>query len=132
MKKLTPIGYIEKITLILILIATVFAIGEEIYHLVSAMSVKLSDLLLLFIYAEVVGMVGAFYYSSRIPVTLPIIIAITALSRMIILQDKDIDPIIIVYESLGIILLSISAVIMSAKEKISLSKLISKEEGKRD
>ena len=43
----------------------------------------------LFIYAEIVGMVGVFYTSNRIPVTLPIIIAITALCRLIVLNSKD-------------------------------------------
>ena len=56
------------------------------------MKIELGDLFLLFIYAEIVGMVGAFYSSNRIPVTLPIIIAITALCRLIVLHSKEADP----------------------------------------
>lgn len=83
----------------------------------------LSDLFLLFIYAEILGMVGAFYRDNRIPVTLPLIIAITALTRMIVLTTKGSDPIYIVYESLGILFLALSAIVLSFKDRISLSKL---------
>jgi protein PsiE len=64
-----------------------------------------------------------FYRDNRIPVTLPIIIAITALTRMIILQSKGLDAINIIYEASGILLLSVAAYIMSLKDKNSLSKL---------
>ena len=83
----------------------------------------LSDLFLLFIYAEVLGMVGVFYRDNRIPVTLPIIIAITALTRMIILQSKDLDAINIIYEAGGILLLSVAAYIISLKDEMSLKKI---------
>ncbi|RPG46435.1 MAG: hypothetical protein EVA69_03600 [OM182 bacterium] len=83
----------------------------------------LSDLFLLFIYAEVLGMIGAFYRDNRIPVTLPLIIAMTALTRMIVLTTKGSDTIDIVYESLGILILAISALILSYKDKLSLQKL---------
>ena len=68
-------------------------------------------------------MVGVFYKDNRIPVTLPIIIAITALTRMIILQSKGLDAINIIFEASGILLLSVAAYIMSLKEKMSLTKL---------
>lgn len=89
----------------------------------------LSDLFLLFIYAEILGMVGAFYRDNRIPVTLPLIIAITALTRMIVLTTKGSDPIYIVYESLGILFLALSAIVLSFKDKMSLNKL---KESKRN
>jgi protein PsiE len=82
---------------------------------------------LLFIYAEVLGMVAVFYKDHRIPVTLPIIIAITALTRMIVLQTKGLDSINIIYEASGILLLAIAAYVMSAKEKLSLGKLQEKK-----
>ena len=67
-------------------------------------------------------MVGAFYSTNRIPVTLPIIIAITALCRLIIMQSKDMDALMLVGEAAAILILSISAYIMSLKDKISLEK----------
>jgi len=110
------IDYIEKSILGVILLATVFAVGEEIVRMISNITVELSDLLLLFIYAEVVGMAGIFYTSKKIPVTLPIIIATTALSRMVILQSKELDPSAIMFETGGILLLSLSAVILHYKK----------------
>ena len=89
--------------------------------------VNLSDLFLLFIYAEVLGMVATFYVNNRIPVTLPLIIAMTALTRMIILQSKDVNAINIIYEAAGILILAISAYIMTLKDKISLKKLLLRE-----
>lgn len=114
---------IEKLLLILIMLATLVAVGAEIMHMVRYQKVELSDLLLLFIYAEVMGMLAAYYNSNRIPVTLPLIIAMTALSRMIILQSKELDKIVLIYESGSILLLSIAALIMSMKDRVSLEKL---------
>ena len=113
----------ERSILLIIAVATIYATGLEIVRLISTNIVTLSDLFLLFIYAEVLGMVGVFYRDNRIPVTLPIIIAITALTRMIILQSKDLDAINIIYEAGGILLLSIAAYIISLKDEMSLKKI---------
>ena len=113
----------ERGILLVIAIATIIATLIELVRIISVQSVNLSDLFLLFIYAEVLGMVGVFYRDNRIPVTLPIIIAMTALTRMIIQESKDLDAINILFEASGILLLSIAAYIMSMKEKNSLSKL---------
>ena len=102
---------------------TMIAAGLDIYQMVVVnMKIELADLFLLFIYAEIVGMVGVFYTSNRIPVTLPIIIAITALCRLIVLNSKDADPLILMAEAGAILLLSVAAYIMSMKDKISLEK----------
>ena len=100
------------------------AAGLDIYQMVVVnMKIELADLFLLFIYAEIVGMVGVFYTSNRIPVTLPIIIAITALCRLIVLNSKDADPLILMAEAGAILLLSVAAYVMSMKDKISLRKI---------
>ena len=100
---------------------TMIAAGLDIYHMVWIdMKIELADLFLFFIYAEIVGMVGVFYTSNRIPVTLPIIIAITALCRLIVLNSKDADPLILMAEAGAILLLSVAAYDMSMKDKISL------------
>ena len=117
----------ERGILLVIAIATVIATLIELVRIISVQSVNLSDLFLLFIYAEVLGMVGVFYRDNRIPVTLPIIIAMTALTRMIIQESKDLDAINILFEASGILLLSIAAYIMSLKEKNSLLKLKTRE-----
>ena len=103
---------------------TMIAAGLDIYQMVAVnMKIELADLFLLFIYAEIVGMVGVFYTSNRIPVTLPIIIAITALCRLIVLNSKDADPFILMAEAGAILLLSVAAYVMSMKDKISLKKI---------
>ena len=102
---------------------TMIAAGLDVYQMVWVdMKIELADLFLLFIYAEIVGMVGVFYTSNRIPVTLPIIIAITALCRLIVLNSKDADPFILMAEAGAILLLSVAAYVMSMKDKISLEK----------
>ena len=117
----------ERVLLFLIALATLFATASEIIRIIDVQVVNLSDLFLLFIYAEVLGMVASFYANNRIPVTLPLIIAMTALTRMIILQSKDVNAINIIYEATGILILAISAYIMTLKDKISLKKLMMRE-----
>jgi len=100
------IGLIEKSFLIIIALFTIAAMAQEVLQVVSIRKVELKDLLLMFIYAEVLGMLAAFYASHRIPITIPLFIAMTALSRLIILQGKDGDPSILLYESGAIILIA--------------------------
>jgi protein PsiE len=122
------IGLAEQALLLTIAIATIGAAVIEIVRILSVMTVNLSDLFLLFIYAEVLGMVGVFYKENRIPVTLPLVIAITALTRMIVIQTKGLDSVNIIFEASGILLLAIAAYIMSKKEELSLKKLIKKKQ----
>ena len=128
----TLISFGEQGILLLISLATIGAVLIEVARIISSMTVNLSDLFLLFIYAEVLGMVAIFYKDHRIPVTLPIIIAITALTRMIVLQTKELEPINILFEASGILLLAIAAYVMSAKERLSLDKLKAKNEMAKD
>jgi len=124
--ELVSLGIInlERLLLLFIVAGTVWAAGIDILGWFDSQDkMALSDLFLLFIYAEILGMVGAFYRDNRIPVTLPLIIAITALTRMIVLTTKGSDPIYIVYESLGILFLALSAIVLSFKDKMSLNKL---------
>ena len=116
--------HVEKALLLFIVAGTVWAAGYDIVAMFSGQGkMALADLFLLFIYAEILGMVGAFYKDHRIPVTLPIIIAITALTRMLVLTTKEGQAISIIYESAGILVLAIAAFILTQKERISLHKL---------
>ncbi len=114
--------YSEKLLLAVIGALTMFAAGMDVLEMVMNMKVELGDLFLLFIYAEIIGMVGAFYISHRIPVTLPIIIAMTALCRLIVLHSKEADPWMLIAEAGAIVLLGGAAYIMSYKDKLSLEK----------
>ena len=102
----------EKTLLVIIAFLTAYAVLVEIVVILTERAVKLTDLLLLFIYAEVLGMVVAFYKYRKIPITVPIFIAITALCRLIILQGKGINTIDLLYESGAVLLLAISALII--------------------
>tara|TARA_B100000965_G_C19468370_1_gene702941 strand:- start:570 stop:971 length:402 start_codon:yes stop_codon:yes gene_type:complete len=112
----------EKIMLGGIGALTVLAAVCEVWDMWLLRNIELADLFLLFIYTEIVGMVGAYYISNRIPVTLPIIIAMTALCRLIILHSKDADPWVLIAEAGAIVILAGAAYLMSAKEKLSLEK----------
>ena len=98
----------EKFFLVLIAVFTVVAMVQEIQELLDRGKAELKDLLLMFIYAEVLGMLGAFYASQRIPITIPLFIAITALARLIILQGKEANPAILLYESGAILLIALA------------------------
>ena len=98
--------------LIIILISTVVAVFIEIYNMYELKTVTLADLLLMFLYLEVMAMVRVFWEQQSISITLPLLIAITALSRFIILQGKEMDPSALVYESTAILLIAISIVVM--------------------
>tara|TARA_B100001057_G_C22613467_1_gene857524 strand:- start:62 stop:457 length:396 start_codon:yes stop_codon:yes gene_type:complete len=110
----------ERILLVCIAIATLCATIFEIYTLIDNRRVELADLLLLFIYTEVLGMVGVFYRSGSIPITLPLFIAITALSRMIILQGKGSDPQNLLYEAGAILMLAVAVLIIKPSSIYSL------------
>ena len=102
----------EKTLLVIIAFLTAYAVLVEIVVILTERAVKLTDLLLLFIYAEVLGMVAAFYKYRKIPITVPIFIAITALCRLIILQGKGINTVDLLYESGAVLLLAIAALVI--------------------
>ena len=106
------ITWMEKSLLIVIAFLTAYAVALEILTVLSSRAVKLTDLLLLFIYAEVLGMVAAFYKYRKIPITVPIFIAITALCRLIILQGKGINTVDLLYESGAILLLALASLVI--------------------
>ena len=110
---------IEKILLGVIAVLTVIAVLQEIYSIYINGKVQLADLLLLFIYTEVLGMIGIFYVSNKIPITLPLFIAMTAIARLIILQGKGMDPIILIYEAGAILIIAVSCLVIRYKPKNS-------------
>ena len=105
----------EKTLLAIIALLTVLATCEEVLKIYKANSVQLADLLLLFIYTEVLGMIGIFFVSNRIPITLPIFIAMTAISRLIILQGKEMDMSFLLYEAGAILVLAIAVLVVRYK-----------------
>ena len=106
--------------LVIILISTIIAVVIEIINMYDVKSVTLADLLLMFLYLEVMAMVRVFWDEQSIRITLPLLIAITALSRFIILQGKEMDPSALVYESVAILLIAIAIVVMRLRHSKKL------------
>ena len=106
------VGFVEKAVIGIILLATITAILFEILRMIDVQYVELADLLLLFIYVEVIGVVRVYYVSNRVRMTYPLFIAITALSRLIILQGKDSNPELLLYEAGAIVLVAIAVIIL--------------------
>src|SRR5258706_9081408 len=102
----------ENVFLLVIALFTVIGACKEIYVIANKRDVGLQDLLLMFLYVEVLAMVGAYYDSKQIPITLPILIAITALARLSILQ-KDEEPLNLVYEAWAILILAIASIVVN-------------------
>ena len=126
MEKITK--NIQLILLIIILVSTIIAVGIEIYTMFVNKNVTLADLLLMFLYLEVLAMVRVFWDQQSISITLPLLIAITALARFIILQGKEMDPSALVYEAVAIVLIAAAIVILRLRhsDKLGLKKKKSK------
>ena len=121
MEKITK--NLQLILLSIILISTVIAVGIEIKTMFLEKSVTIADLLLMFLYLEVLAMVRVFWDQQSISITLPLLIAITALSRFIILQGKEMDPSGLVYEAVAIVLIAAAIVILRLRhsDKLGIS-----------
>ena len=106
--------------LTIILVSTIIAVGIEIKAMILNRSVTLADLLLMFLYLEVMAMVRVFWDQQSISITMPLLIAITALSRFIILQGKEMDPSGLVYEAVAIVLIASAIVILRLRHSDKL------------
>ena len=111
---------LQLLLMCIILISTVIAVGIEIYKMFQNKSVTLADLLLMFLYLEVLAMVRVFWNQQSISITLPLLIAITALARFIILQGKEMDPTALVYEAIAIVLIAGAIVILRLRHSDKL------------
>ena len=119
---------LQLVLMFIILISTVIAVGIEIKNMFLNQSVTLADLLLMFLYLEVLAMVRVFWDQQSISITLPLLIAITALARFIILQGKEMDPTALVYEAVAIVLIAAAIVILRLRhsDKLGLKRKKSK------
>lgn len=116
MKKISKVGQkaitiVEDIGLIIIAISTVIAVGIEINSMLAAKTVTLADLLLLFIYLEVLAMVAIYLESGKLPVRMPMYIAIVALARYMVLDMKSLDNWRIIVIAGAILLISLAVLV---------------------
>ena len=103
---------IQLVALLIILACTVIAFLVEIWQMIEIRKISLADLILLFLYLEVLAMVRVFWESQSIQITLPLFIAITALARFIILQGKNINPEVLLYEAGAIVLIAMAILVL--------------------
>ena len=108
----SSIRNIQLVAVIVVLVSTIIAFFLEMKEMYENKDIKLADLLLMFIYIEVIGLVRSYWETQSVRITYPLIIAITALARFIILQDKESDPANLIYISLAILIVAIATVII--------------------
>ena len=108
----SSIRNIQLVAVIVVLVSTIIAFFLEMKEMYENKDITLADLLLMFIYIEVIGLVRSYWEPQSVRITYPLIIAITALARFIILQDKESDPANLIYISLAILIVSIATVII--------------------
>ena len=113
---------------VIIMITTIVAFGLEVKKMIVTQNVFIADILLLFIYLEVLGMVTSYWGTQRIRLTYPLFIAITAIGRLIILQKKDIDAISLIYESSAILLIAIAIVVLRFRKSKKLEVTLHKDD----
>ena len=103
---------IQLTAVLIVLVSTVIAFFLEITEMYMKRDITLADLLLMFIYIEVIGLVRSYWETRAVRITYPLVIAITALARFIILQDKESDPSNLIYISVAILIVAIATVII--------------------
>ena len=108
----SSIRIIQLVAVIVVLVSTIIAFFLEMKEMYDNKDITLADLLLMFIYIEVIGLVRSYWETQSVRITYPLIIAITALARFIILQDKESDPANLIYISLAILIVAIATVII--------------------
>ena len=108
----SAIRNIQLVAVLAVLVATIIAFFVELSVMYETKTVGLADLLLMFIYIEVLGLVRSYWETRSVRITYPLVIAITALARYIILQEKDSDPANLIYIALAILIVSIATVVV--------------------
>ena len=103
---------IQLTAVLFVLVSTIIAFLLEVKEMYENKNIELADLLLMFIYIEVIGLVKSYWETRSVRITYPLVIAITALARFIILQDKDSDPSNLIYISIAILIVAIATVII--------------------
>ena len=108
----SAIRNIQLVAVLAVLVATIIAFFVELSVMYKTQTVGLADLLLMFIYIEVLGLVRSYWETRSVRITYPLVIAITALARYIILQDKNSDPANLIYIALAILIVSLATVVV--------------------
>tara|TARA_B100001559_G_C16442898_1_gene595328 strand:+ start:582 stop:968 length:387 start_codon:yes stop_codon:yes gene_type:complete len=103
---------IQLTAVLFVLFSTIVAFFLEVKEMYENRNIELADLLLMFIYIEVIGLVRSYWETRAVRITYPLVIAITALARFIILQDKESDPTNLIYISTAILIVAVATVVV--------------------
>lgn len=131
MKLTRAIRHVERLVLVLVAGLTIVAVGLELYKVYERQDVVIADILLLFLYTEVLSMVAVYMESRRVPVTYPLLIANTALARLIVLQGKEMDPQNVLFEAVAILVLALSIVVLRLGDGLRFLHLFGHRPGRR-
>ncbi len=125
------IRHVERLVLFLVGGLTIVAVGLELYKVYERQDVVIADILLLFLYTEVLSMVAVYMESRRVPVTYPLLIANTALARLIVLQGKEMDPQNVLFEAVAILVLAAAIVVLRLGDGLRFLHLFGHRPGRR-
>ncbi len=104
---------LHNLMLFAIAIATVWsALGEFGHIFAGAAAPTLKDILLLFIYLEILAMVGIYFRTHRLPVRYLVYIAITALTRILVVDVKTMEQTEILAFTGAILMLTIAVLVL--------------------
>ena len=103
---------IQLTAVVFVLFSTIIAFILEVKEMYENRNIELADLLLMFIYIEVIGLVRSYWETRAVRISYTLVIAITALARFIILQDKESDPTNLIYISVAILIVAIATVVI--------------------
>ena len=121
------IEYLEKLLILLIIGCTLIAIGIEFISMFNKFSIDLADILLLFIYLEILAMCRNFIKYNEIRMSYPLLIAMTALARTIIMQKDLTDASTYVYEAVAILIIATAIIVLRVRHLDILNRNISKK-----
>ncbi len=113
----TLFRYIEKAILVSIGGFALIGIGQLVHTMYTDGAVHLQDLLLMFIFVEIMAMANVYFQRHSVPFTYPMLIAVTALSRLVVLQGKNVGPENLLYESGAILLITVAILVMRFGER---------------
>ncbi len=104
--------FFESAGLIVIALATIYAGFQETMLMINNARVTLADLLLMFLYLEILTMVGLYFESGKLPVRFPLYIAMVAMARYVIVDIKEMDNIRLLGVSASIVLVALAVLVI--------------------
>ena len=106
------IAIIEDLGLVLILLATTWAIGQAAWEMILNRRVELADLLLIFILLEVITMVESYWRLGKLPVRIPLYIAMVSMARYLILDTSDAHDVHALFITGAILILALAVFVV--------------------